>query len=112
MKRFFILIFSVLLPFMLFSHPPSDIKISYDLKNSKISVDILHKTKANDKHFIYEIEVFVNDKKVIRQDTTMQINNEGQYLIYIVPGLKINDKIKVWAECNKGGELKKEILVK
>jgi desulfoferrodoxin (superoxide reductase-like protein) len=97
---------------MLFSHPPSDIKISYDLKNSKILVDILHKTKANDKHFIYEIEVFVNDKKVIRQDTTMRINNEGQYLIYIVPGLKINDKIKVWAECNKGGELKKEILVK
>lgn len=112
MKKFFIFNLSILLPLLLFAHPPSDIKISYDLKNSKISVDILHKTKSSDKHYIYEIEVFVNDKKVIRQDATMQINNEGQFLTYVLPGLKVNDKIKVWAECNKGGDLKKEIVIK
>jgi len=112
MKKFFILIFCSLLPLGLFAHPPSDIKISYDLKKSNISVSIMHDTKAKDKHFIYEVEVYVNGKKAIRQDAIMQINNDGQFLIYAVPGLKINDKIKVWAECNKGGELQKEILVK
>lgn len=53
MKKFFILIFCSLLPLGLFAHPPSDIKISYDLKKSNISVSIMHNTKAKDKHFIY-----------------------------------------------------------
>jgi len=111
MKKIMLLAF-VFLPCLVFSHPPSDIVISYDLLKSEVSVVIEHSVKNPKEHYIYEIEVFVNDKKVIRQDTTAQINNKEQSLLYIIPGLKNGDKITVWAECNKGGEIKKSLVLK
>ncbi len=111
MRKVSYMLFMFLLPVFLIAHPPSDIKITYDLSKSEIYIDIVHKVRSAKDHFIYEMELFVNDKKVIRQDATTQVDNEKQRVIYLIPGLKDGDKVKFWAECNKGGENKKEITI-
>jgi hypothetical protein len=111
MKKLFLFLCIAVFPFIVLAHPPSDIKISYDLSKSEVYVEIMHKVKSEKEHYIYEMELFVNGKKAIRQDATTQVNNEKQMVIYLIPGLKEGDKISFWAECNKGGELKKEIKI-
>ncbi len=111
MKKISFLLFVLLFPVFLTAHPPADIKITYDLSKSEIYIEIVHKVRSAKDHFIYEMELFVNGKKVIRQDATTQVDNEKQRVVYLIPGLKDGDKVKFWAECNKGGENKKEITI-
>ncbi len=111
MKKISILLPILVLPFLILAHPPSEIKITYSLEKSEVYVEVLHKVNSAKNHFIYEMELFVNGKKLIRQDAIEQINNEKQKVIYLIPGLKEGDKLSFWAECNKGGDLKKEITI-
>lgn len=111
MRNLFYFLFLILLPVFLIAHPPSDINISYDINASKIYIEILHKVKSNKEHFIYEMKLYVNDKKAISQDAITQVSNEKQQVMYLIPGLKEGGKISFWAECNKGGERKKEITI-
>ncbi|MCX8093195.1 MAG: hypothetical protein N3E50_03405 [Candidatus Goldbacteria bacterium] len=111
MKKITLLLFVFVLPFMIIAHPPSEIKITYDLNKFEVYVEVLHKVRSTQDHFIYEMELYVNGKKVIRQDATTQVDNEKQKVIYLIPGLKEGDKLSFWAECNKGGDKKKEITV-
>ncbi|MFN3550651.1 MAG: hypothetical protein ACK4WJ_02425, partial [Endomicrobiia bacterium] len=56
--------------------------------------------------------VSLNGKKIIKQEAKTQFDNEKQKFVYLIPELKENDKISVFAECNKGGSKKKEIIIK
>lgn len=111
MKNSFYFLFLILLPVFLIAHPPSEIRITYDLSKSEINVEILHKVKSRLNHFIDEMELYVNGKKVVRQDATTQVNDEKQLVVYLIPGLKEGDKVSFWAACNKGGNKKKEITI-
>jgi hypothetical protein len=111
MKKIISFLFVFVFPVLLIAHPPSEIKISYDLDKSEVYVEIMHKVKSAQNHFIYEMELFVNGKKVIRQDAITQVSNEKQMVVYLIPGLKSGDKVSFWAECNKGGDKKTEITV-
>lgn len=111
MKKLILFLLVLAFPFFILAHPPMEIKISYDVNKSEVYVEILHKVKSAQDHFIYEMELFVNGKKLIRQDATTQVDNERQKVIYLIPGLKVGDKLSFWAECNKGGDKKKEITI-
>ena len=114
MNKIIALVLIVILVYILpaFSHPPSEIVINYDLLKSQVGVVISHSVRDPAKHYIYKIEVYVNEKKVITQDTIAQTNEKEQSLLYIISGLKDGDKIIVRAECNKGGEAKKSVIIK
>jgi hypothetical protein len=106
---YFFIIF--LLPILSFSHPASDIKIQYDVEKSEVVVEIIHSVRDPKDHYIYEVDVLVNNKKTIKQFASAQVNNTSQNLIYVIPGLKYGDKIEIIAECNKYGKIKKSFLI-
>jgi len=97
----------VLLAGIASAHPPSDIVLASDVKTGEIKIFMPHKVKDAAQHFIYAIEVKVNGKKALRQDASTQTSADSQDLVYVFPGLKEGDKIEVYAECNKTGDMKR-----
>ncbi len=89
------------------AHGPDSIRIETDIAKSKLKVYVSHKVKDAAQHFIYKIELKVNGKKAISQDAVTQTGMTEQAVIYVIPGLKAGDKIEIYAECNKGGDMKK-----
>lgn len=97
---------------LLFSHPPSEINIQFNLKNKEVKVIINHNVKNTTDHYIERITLLLNDKKIIEQISSVQIDNAKQIYIYIIPELKHKDKMTISAKCNKFGTLKKDFVVK
>ena len=96
---------------VLVAHPPTDIVMTPDVKAMTVKVEIVHQVKDPAEHYIYEIELKVNGKKAIRQDAKAQTSDKSQSVVYVIPGLKAGDKVEVYADCNKTGDLKKEFTV-
>ncbi len=92
--------FIFVLASMSFAHPPTS--VSSQLKGDMLTVDIVHPVRDPSAHYIYEVVVKVNGKKVIEQFFPLQNGNE-QKAHYFMPGLKPSDEIEIFAECNKGG---------
>jgi hypothetical protein len=95
-----------------YASPPSDILFSFDTAAHTARIDIMHETKNPKEHFIYNIEVKLNGKKIITQTASEQTDDQKQSLIYVIPGLKAGDKVAVDADCNKYGDMIKEAVVK
>ena len=113
MKKIIILIFTFFtLSLNLIAHPPTDLKIYYNLEKSEVYIEVIHPVRSKEDHYIYEIELYLNDKKIITQYSNTQFDNEKQKFIYLIPGLKEEDKLHIYVECNKGGDKKKEIIIK
>ncbi len=98
--------------FAAFSHPPTDIIITFDLGKSAVYVDIKHGSKHIDKHYINQIIVLVNGKEMIRQKAITQTGNDGQRVMYVIPGLKAGDRVAIAADCSVFGDMKKETVVR
>lgn len=113
MKKYlkYILTLIILLPTLSFTHPASDIKIKYDIENSKVEIEVLHSVRDPNDHYIYEVDILLNNKNIIKQFASAQISNKEQRLVYIIPGLKYSDKIEIITECNKGGKIKKLFVI-
>lgn len=109
MKKFLMLNF-LLISKILLSHPPSDIKVDFDLENRLVKVVVPHKVKNPNDHYIYELKVTINNKKIIEQYTKQQFDNNDQKFFYIIPELKEGDEISIFAECNKFGKLTKKFI--
>lgn len=94
------------------AHPPSAIQVKA-IDATQIEITIVHGTRETDAHHIEEIAVFLNGKKIIAQDFSTQQNNEAQKAVYNLPELIKNPKavIKVYADCNKGGDKTKEFVL-
>lgn len=107
MKKIIAALLLVFSASLVLAHAPDGIRVETDLAKSKVKIYISHTVKDAAQHFIYEIEVKINGKKAIRQDAATQTSMTEQAVVYIVPGLKAGDKIEVYAECNKGGDIKK-----
>lgn len=113
MKKIILLLNSFLVfNIFLFAHPPSEINIEFNLKNKEVKVIINHNVKNTTDHYIERITLLLNDKKIIEQISSVQIDNARQIYIYIIPELKHKDKITISAKCNKFGTLKKDFVVK
>ena len=107
-----LLVFLFLVSVSLTATPPSDIIITFDLANKTVTANIMHEVKDVLDHYINQIIVKLNGKKIITQLASTQTSNEAQTVIYVIPGLKIGDVVSIDADCIKYGDLTKEATVK
>jgi hypothetical protein len=114
MKRIAFLVFLTF--FMIastaYAHPPSDIKITFDPKTKMLQAVIIHNTSNPVNHYIKEVDVRLNGKKIIEHRISREDNNETQTVSYLIPDVKDSDILSVEAYCSISGKLKKEIEVK
>jgi len=92
-----------------FCHPPKSIDLK--LKDGALEIRIDHSVKDPAKHFIDDVSVEVNGKNTVKQVFTVQKDRDTQTAVYLLHGLVKGDKIKIKADCNKGGDLSKELVV-
>jgi desulfoferrodoxin (superoxide reductase-like protein) len=94
-----------------FAHPPTDIKISFDNKTKILKAEIIHPVSNPQKHYIYKVDVSINDKEVISQTMKLQADNNAQTVQYLLPDVAAGDKVSVEGYCNLSGKLEKEMKV-
>ena len=94
-----------------FGHPPSDVTAHFDTGISMLTVTVMHTVNDANKHYVDEIEVELNGKKVIEQKFARQIDTNTQEAIYRIIDAAPGDKIKVTAACNISGKQRVEITV-
>lgn len=91
-----------------YAHPPK--KMDVNIEDKQIEVVVYHPVGNTKLHLIDKIDVYVNGKKRIKQTYITQGESE-QKAVYIIPGLKTEDVVKVKASCNKYGGLSKSITI-
>lgn len=109
-----IIMFLILIFFTVSSacaHPPSDMKITYDLKARVLKAVIMHNVSDSKKHFIREVDIGLNGKNIISHAISRQDDIPSQTVIYRIPDARIGDVLSVEAYCSISGKLKKEIKV-
>ena len=94
-----------------FGHPPSAVTARFDTDESLLTVNVMHSVRDAAKHFVDEIEVEINGKKMIEQKFARQTDMGMQEVVYRVIDAKVGDKIKVTAGCNISGKKSVEITV-
>lgn len=94
------------------AHPPKDIIINYNLQTHMLNATIKHDVANPVPHHIKEVDVFLNDTKILSHLISVQDNHETQTVSYLIPDAKMNDTLAVEAFCSIHGSLKKQITVK
>jgi len=89
---------------LLVAHPASNVDLEFDQETSVLTVNFDHKVKDAEKHFIFEIIVYLNKEVIIEQQIQKQGNLESGILVYKIIDVKPGDKIKVRTNCNKTGK--------
>ena len=95
-----------------YAHPPSDIKITFDLNTKMLQAVIIHNTSNPLNHYIKKVDVGLNGNEIIEHTISREDNNESQTVKYLIPDAKDGDIISVEGYCSISGKLKKEIKVK
>jgi len=104
----FLLIMCLFLPTQAFSHPAS--KVILSVEDKILQVTVQHNVGNPQTHYINEITVTLNGKKIITQLFFLQTDNT-QKVSYTIPSLKPGDTITVLAHCNRGGNREGTITV-
>lgn len=112
LKRIFVIVAFVILMQPAFAHGPSKIKLSLDAETHVLNVEILHKVRNGEGHFIEWVKVFLNGEEIILQTIGLQPAKEGVKVLYKIPELKDGDEIKVTAKCNKIGKKSAKLTFK
>ncbi|MBN1383504.1 MAG: hypothetical protein JW983_01310 [Elusimicrobia bacterium] len=108
MKKFLVLMLGLFfLTGQVYAHPPSDLKIEYDINTKILSVEIIHNVKNPERHFVRDIKVYLNGKIIVTQFFKSQGDKKIQKCIYTVIDAKPGDEIKIEAECNFVGKKNK-----
>jgi desulfoferrodoxin (superoxide reductase-like protein) len=109
MKRFFLLaILSVFFAFTVNAHPASKVVLSY--KNGKLDINITHKVKNFNTHYIKTVVIVVNGEVVKTMELTHQ--NDLDYATFLVDlPLKKGDVVEVKTTCNKFGNKSGKITI-
>jgi len=107
----FLVILLIMFCGITFAHPPSGINLDFDLEKKVVSVELSHGVKSED-HYIYYVEVSLNGKVIIKQESSKQFDENVQKYMFLIPELKENDKISITGKCNKFGSLKREFIIK
>lgn len=93
------------------AHPPKDIDIVWHPNDSTLSVKVEHKVDNPHKHFIDEITVFVNGKRVVTRNYASQKEDSFEEDSFYLPNIKAGDRLTVEAKCVIFGTVSKSILV-
>jgi hypothetical protein len=96
---------------LLLAHPASKVELSFDKETSVLTANFDHKVKDIDKHFIFEILVYLNGEKIIEQKLEMQDNLVAGEVFYKIVDTKVGDEIKVRTNCNKTGKKSAKLTI-
>lgn len=110
-KVLIIAILSIIAVISLNAHPANTVKAQYDAKTALLTVDFAHKVNSVSEHYIFNLIVELNGKKMVEQNLSRQENLEGGSLVYKMLNLSKGDKVKVTADCNKGGKKSTTITI-
>ncbi|PKN79420.1 MAG: hypothetical protein CVU48_05375 [Candidatus Cloacimonetes bacterium HGW-Cloacimonetes-1] len=94
---------------VIFAHPASDVKPTFDLSKGSLVITYDHKVKDGGEHFIFDVKILLNKKEIINQKMGKQDSIAGGTVYYKIVDAKVGDKITVVTDCNKGG--KKSIVI-
>ncbi len=86
------------------AHGPTGYKAEFDPESKELTLIIQHDVKDAKAHYIDNLEIEIDGKKVITQKFTVQTDLSGQVAKYIIPDAKVGMKITVTASCNKIGK--------
>ncbi len=113
MKRIVVLVACIVLmaASRVYAHPPSDIKITYDLKTQILTAVIVHNTSNTANHYIEKVDVGLNGTEIIEHKISRQDNNDEQTVSYRIPDVKAGDVLSVEGHCSISGQLEKKITV-
>ncbi|MBN2408068.1 MAG: hypothetical protein JXJ19_10280 [Elusimicrobia bacterium] len=95
----------------LYAHPPGDVRIELKDKVKVLMVEVSHGVREPEKHFVKEIEVYVNGELQTKQNYSRQYDVMTQHAMYLMLGLKKGDEVTVKAKCNLSGEITKKIVI-
>ncbi|MEO0094964.1 MAG: hypothetical protein ABIL66_03635 [candidate division WOR-3 bacterium] len=95
-----------------YAHPPSDIVAEFDTTNKILQVTVQHPVRDAQKHYISKIEIELNGKQIIEQESSRQIDNITQKYLFIIPEAKMEDNISIEAYCSISGKKKLTSLIK
>ncbi len=111
------LIFSIVFILLLmiplvYAHPPSDIKITFDPQTKMLRAVIMHDVSNPFKHYIEKVDIALNGDEIAEIGFLKQDNNQSQLVSYSIPAAKDGDVISVEGYCSISGKLKEEITIK
>lgn len=92
-----------------FAHPPSDIKIRFDVKTQTLDAVVKHRVSNPLTHYIYKVDIGLNGKLVKSLSFEKQATNREQLATVALSDVKKGDTLSVEGDCNLNGKLKKEI---
>ena len=104
----FMVVILLTIPMFVYAHPAA--KVTLSIEGKVLNVTINHNVGNSENHYIDEIIVLLNDKEIIKQIFSTQIDNV-QKVSYTIPSLKIGDKITVKTNCSRGGKRSGTITV-
>lgn len=102
--KYFLVIALLIGSSLLVAHPASNVNLEFNQETSILTVNFDHKVKDAEKHFIFEIIVYLNKEVIIEQKMERQDDMETGNLVYKIIDAKLGDKIKVRTNCNKTGK--------
>jgi len=85
-----------------FANPPVNVDVA-TATDGKIQVMVQHPVGNPNQHYIYKIVLYVKGEQFAERTYDRQVGNL-QVESFKVPGLKIGDKIKATAYCNRYGD--------
>lgn len=103
---FFILVALLTFTQVVLAHPPSKVDLDFNRETGILTVTAIHPVEDRTEHFIYLIEVKVNDENMVVQHFLSQLYAEKQVVPFFMHDLKAGDKLEVTAHCNIFGKKK------
>jgi len=85
------------------AHPPADIKLTLDAASHVLTVTAMHQSQDTSKHYVSEIDVWLNDNLIVIQKFTGQTDAATQIASYVINAAKTGDTIRVNAVCSIRG---------
>ncbi len=92
-------------------HPASNVYISYNFNEQRLTVTISHNTDNKETHYIEKVEVYKNGVNIIDEDYTSQTSSNTFTLSFNVSA-NDGDILKVETECIRGGNTEDSLTVK
>jgi len=94
-----------------YAHAPGKVDPEFDLNEQLLKVRVQHQVKDEAKHYVSQVIVELNGKKIIEQTLETQESLAGEKLVYRITDAGIGDTIAVTAVCNISGKKKVSIKV-
>lgn len=94
-----------------YAHPPSTIKIQFDLATQILKADIEHRVSDPATHYINKVDIGLNGEEIQTLSFPAQATPKRQILEIQLAGVKSGDTISVEGYCNLSGKLTEKITV-